>query len=124
VEHKNLKCILIGNLEEMPSSDVYAFSSAREKTIRHIYRFESDYRKIIDISLDLVDYGSKASKRFIRSIIKKNFSLFERLLDEATVKNIRIIAEAFQLYDKPNILHRHLFLLDLDFHMSPKNIWK
>ncbi len=104
VEHKNLKCILIGNLEEMPSSAVYAFSRAREKTIRHIYRYESDYRKIIGISLDLVDYGSKASKRFIRSIIKKNFSSFERLLDEAAVKNIRIIAEAFQLYE---YIYRH-----------------
>ena len=104
VEHKNLKCILIGNLEEMSSSAVYTFSSAREKTIRHIYRYESDYRKIIDISLDLVDYGSKASKRFIRSIIKKNFSSFERLLDEAAVKNIRIIAEALQLYE---YIYRH-----------------
>ena len=104
VEHKNLKCILIGNLEEMPSSAVYAFSSAREKTIRHIYRYESDYRKIIGISLDLVDYGSKASRSFIRSIIRKNFSSFERLLDEATVKNIRIIAEALQLYE---YIYRH-----------------
>lgn len=104
VEHKNLKCILIGNLEEMPSSAIYAFSSAREKTIRHIYRYESDYRKIIGISLDLVDYGSKASKRFIRSIIRKNFSSFERLLDEAAVKNIRIIAEALQLYE---YIYRH-----------------
>lgn len=104
VEHKNLKCILIGNLEEMPSSAVHAFSSAREKTIRHIYRYESDYRKIIGISLDLVDYGSKASRSFIRSIIRKNFSSFERLLDEATVRNIRIIAEALQLYE---YIYRH-----------------
>jgi hypothetical protein len=104
VEHKNLKCILIGNLEEMPPSAVYAFSSAREKTIRHIYRYESDYRKIIGISLDLVDYSSKASKSFIRSIIKKNFSSFERLLDQATVRNIRIIAEALQLYE---YIYRH-----------------
>jgi hypothetical protein len=104
VEHKNLKCILIGNLEKMPSGAVCAFSSAREKTIRHIYRYESDYRKIVGISLDLVDYSSKASKRFIRSTIKKNFSSFARLLDEAAVKNIRIIAETFQLYE---YIYRH-----------------
>jgi hypothetical protein len=104
VEHKNLKCILIGNLEEMPSGAVRAFSSAREKTIRHIYRYESDYRKIVGISLDLVDYSSKASKRFIRSIIKKNFSSFARSLDEAAVKNIRIIAETIQLYE---YIYRH-----------------
>jgi len=104
VEHKNLKCILIGNLEEMPSNAVFTFSNAREKTIRHIYRYESDYQKIIDISLDLVDYRSQASRRFIRSNIKKNFSSFERLLDEVSVKNIRIIAEALQLYE---YIYRH-----------------
>lgn len=104
VEHKNLKCILIGNLDEMPSNAVFAFSNAREKTIRHIYRYESGYQKIIDISLDLVVYRSQASRRFIRSIIKKNFSSFERLLDEAAVKNIRIIVEALQLYE---YIYRH-----------------
>jgi hypothetical protein len=104
VEHKNLKCILIGNINEFRSDSIFPFSNAREKTIRHIYHFDNDFQKIIEVSLDLVDYGSKASRLFLRSIVKENFSELEKLLDEVSVKNIRIITEAFQLYE---YVYRH-----------------
>jgi len=104
VEHKNVKCILIGNIDELRSESIFPFSSAREKTIRHIYHFDNDFQKIIEVSLDLVDYGSKASRFFLRSIVKENLSALDRLLDEVSVKNIRIITEAFQLYE---YVYRH-----------------
>ena len=81
VEHQNRKCILIGNLDAMSEKANHAFSNAREKTIQYIYRYDSSYQTILNVSLDLVDYGSQVSKRFLRSIVKKNFSSLERFVN-------------------------------------------
>lgn len=104
VEHQNQKCILIGNLDAMSAKAADAFSKAREKAIRYIYRYDSDYHTILDISLDLVDYGSRDSRRFLRSIVKPNLSSFERFLEQLSLRNIRIIADAFQLFE---YIYRH-----------------
>ena len=99
VEHEKQKCILIGNLDEMSAQAAHIFSSGREKTIRYIYRYDSDYHTILDVSLDLVDYSNQTSKEFLSSIVKNNFSSLERLFEDVAVRNIRIIADAFQLFE-------------------------
>ncbi|MGI9319471.1 MAG: P-loop NTPase fold protein, partial [bacterium] len=104
VEHQNQKCILIGNLDAMSANADQAFSSAREKTIRYIYRYDSDYHTILDISLDLVNYGSQVSKKFLRSIVRDNFASVERFFEQVSVRNIRIIADTFQLFE---YIYRH-----------------
>lgn len=104
VEHQNQKCILIGNLDAMSAEANHAFSNAREKTIRYIYRYDSDYHTILNVSLDMVTYGSQASRKFLRSIVKKNFSSLERFFEQVSVRNIRLIADAFQLFE---IIYRH-----------------
>ena len=104
VEHQNQKCILIGNLDAMSAEANHAFSKAREKTIRYIYRFDSDYHTILNVSLDMVSYGSQASRKFLRSIVRKNFSSLERFFEQVSVRNIRLIADAFQLFE---IIYRH-----------------
>ena len=104
VEHQNRKCILIGNLDAMSEKANHAFSNAREKTIQYIYRYDSDYHTILNVSLDLVDYGSQVSRKFLRSIVKNNFSSLERLFEQLSVRNIRIITEVFQLFE---YIYRH-----------------
>ena len=104
VEHQNQKCILIGNLDAMSSKAAEAFSKAREKAIRYIYRYDSDYHTILNISLDLVDYGNGDSRRFLRSLVKRNISSFKKFLHQLSLRNIRIIADAFQLFE---YIYRH-----------------
>ena len=104
VEHQNQKCILIGNLDAMSAKANHAFSNAREKTIRYIYRYDSDYHTILDVSLHLVSYGSQASRKFLRSLVRNNFSLIERFFEQVSFRNIRIIADAFQLFE---YIYRH-----------------
>lgn len=104
VEHQNQKCILIGNLDAMPANANHAFLNAREKTIRYIYRYDSDYHTILNVSLDLVNYGNQVSKKFLRSIVRDNFASIERFFEQVSVRNIRIIADAFQLFE---YIYRH-----------------
>jgi hypothetical protein len=104
VEHQDQKCILIGNLDAMSEKANHAFSNAREKTIQYIYRYDSNYHTILNISLDLVDYGNQVSRKFLRSIVKNNYSSLERLLEQISVRNIRIINEVFQLFE---YIYRH-----------------
>ena len=99
VEHDNMKCILIGNIDEISKESIQDFSNARQKTIRHIYHFENNCNAIFDIALTLPNYCSKSSKSFLRSLIKNNQPALRRLLDKVSVKNIRTIAEALQLFE-------------------------
>ena len=99
VEQENYKCILVGNVDEIPAPSMQAFADAREKTIRHVYQFENSYPSIFEIALDLPDYSSKVSERFLRSLVKRNAPVLQRLLQRVSVKNIRTVSEAFQLYD-------------------------
>jgi hypothetical protein len=104
VEHQNQKCLLIGNLDALSAKAIDAFSKARDKTIRYIYRYDSDYHTILEISLDLVDYGNRNSRMFLRSIVEANFSSLERFFEQISVRNIRIIADVFQLFE---YIYRH-----------------
>ncbi len=99
VEHETVKCILVGNTEELDDKNLRVFSKAREKTIRHIYKFENNFRAIFTISLGLLDYGSKSSKTFLRTLINKNSISLESLLKRVETRNIRIFVEALQLYE-------------------------
>jgi len=105
VEHDNLKCILIGNIDEVSEVSIRDFANAREKTIRHIYHFENDYGAIFNIALTLPNYTSKSSESFLRSMIRNNQPALRRLLDKVSVKNIRTIAEALQLFE--TVFHRN-----------------
>ncbi|NNE63500.1 MAG: hypothetical protein HKN34_05410 [Gammaproteobacteria bacterium] len=104
VEHRNCKCILIGNLQELSSANMAEFSRAQEKTIRHVYQFSPSLEEILDIAMDLVEYRSLASRQFIRSLIKANAKTLDQLLTSISMGNIRVLAEAIQLYD---IIYRH-----------------
>ncbi len=104
VEHQNCKCILIGNLQELTSDNITAFSCAQEKTIRYVYQFSPPMKEILDIAMKLVEYRSLASRRFIRSIIKAHAETLLRFLTSISMRNIRVITEAMQLYD---VIYRH-----------------
>jgi hypothetical protein len=99
VEQENYKCLLVGNIDEIPAASMQAFANAREKTIRHVYHFENTYHSIFEIALGLPSYGSKVSERFLRSLVKQNLPVLQRLFKRVSIKNIRTVSEAFQLYD-------------------------
>ena len=104
VEHRHCKCILIGNLEELSEENLASFTKAQEKTIRHVYRFNPSMAEILDIALTLVDYGSTASRQFIRSLIRANTESLYRLLTSVSMHNIRLLGEAIQFFE---IIYRH-----------------
>ncbi len=104
VEHLNCKCILIGNLDELTTENINSFSRAQEKTIRNIYQFNPPMDEILRIAMSLVEYRSLASRRFIRSLIKANAETLYQFLNNISMRNIRIVAEAIQLYD---VIYRH-----------------
>ena len=104
VEHQNCKCILIGNLEELTAENSISFSRAQEKTVRHIYQFNPPIVEILYIAMNLVEYGSASSRRFIRSLVKANADTLHRFLESVSMHNIRIISEALQLFE---VIYRH-----------------
>ncbi len=88
-----------GNLEILDEAAVWALSQAREKTIRHIYRFENTQASTIDYALQLVDFQSEASRKLINHIILGNLTSLSSLMLRVNEKNIRTLGEALQLYD-------------------------
>ena len=104
VEHQNCKCILIGNLEELSNDNSISFSRAQEKTVRHIYQFNPPIVEILYIAMNLVEYGSVSSRQFIRSLIKANADTLHSFLESVSMRNIRIITEALQLFE---VIYRH-----------------
>ena len=99
VELDKIKCIILGNLEALDERGVRALSQAREKTIRHIYRFENPAPSIVDYALQLVDFQSDASRKLVNRIILGNLGLLASLMMRVNEKNIRTLGEALQLYD-------------------------
>lgn len=104
VEHRNYKCILVGNLDELSVANKTQFSRAQEKTVRHVYHYNPSMEQILDIAMDLVEFRSSASRRFIRSLIKANAETLFQLLVSISMQNIRVLTEAIQLFD---IIYRH-----------------
>jgi hypothetical protein len=104
VEHDNCKCILIGNLDELSEDNAAAFSRSQEKTVRHVMQFSPPMSEILNISMDLVEYRSAAFRRFLRAVIRNNAEMLPRYLEQISMHNIRIIAEALQFYE---IIYRH-----------------
>ena len=104
VEHRNCKCILVGNLDELTVANKTQFSRAREKTVRNVYQYNPSMEQILDIAMDLVEFRSSASRRFIRSLIKANTEVLHQLLRSISMQNIRVLTEAIQLFD---IIYRH-----------------
>lgn len=104
VEHLNCKCILVGNLDEISDESTLAFSRAQEKVIRQVYYFNPPIDEILKISLSLVEPGNKTSQRFLRSLIKSNQLVLQRYLTSISVRNIRLVTEALQLFE---LVYRH-----------------
>jgi len=99
VELENIKCVILGNLEVLDERGVRALSQAREKTIRHIYRFENPAASTVDFALQLVDFQSDASRELVNRIILGNLGSLASLMQRVNERNIRTIGEALQLYD-------------------------
>lgn len=99
VEHENIKCILIGNTDEFNPEQSLAFASAREKTIRYSYRLEIDSKSVFKIALDQVNFGSKASRSFIRRMLSKNEAGLEAVMLRINNSNIRVVIETLHLYE-------------------------
>lgn len=104
VEHEQAKCVLIGNLDELDPDTQRIFSRSREKTIRHVYRYENTFRNIVDVSLQLVNYGSRGSASFLRALLRGNFATLAAFLERAEIRNIRVLTEALQLFEQ---VYRH-----------------
>jgi len=104
VEHRNCKCILIGNLEELTDENTISFFKSQEKTVRHIYQFNPPVVEILYIAMNLVEYRSQASRQFIRSLVKANADTLHDFFESVSMRNIRIITEALQLFD---VVYRH-----------------
>lgn len=99
VEQEKIKCILLGNLDALDDRGLKDIARAREKTIRHIYKFENPPETIIKIAMELVDYQSDSSKAFVYSMATDNMDLLIELLLKVKERNIRTLSEAFQLYE-------------------------
>lgn len=99
VEHKNIKCILSGNLNALDEKGLQQLSNAREKTIRHIYKFENTTISRVHISKGLINYQNESSKDFIHSMLEKNVVSLIQFLNKINAKNIRTLSEAIQLYE-------------------------
>ena len=105
-EHENIKCILLGNSNALDDAGKLSLSKAREKTIRHIYRFENPVEERIDIATNLIDYQSDENRKYLAEFIQENRSALITFLNRIEEKNIRSLSEAFQLYEY--ILTHHL----------------
>lgn len=99
VEQEKLKCILLGNLDALDDSGLKDIARAREKTIRHIYKFENPPDTIINIAMSLVDYQSDSSRVFVQAMVEDNMDQLVELLRKVKEKNIRTLSEALQLYE-------------------------
>ncbi len=99
VEHENIKCIVLGNLNALDEIGMQHLAKAREKTIRHIYRFENTSVSRIEIAMGLIDYKSDGCKEFINLLIYSNIDPLLNFLNKVNEKNIRTISEAIQLYE-------------------------
>jgi hypothetical protein len=98
-EHENIKCILLGNSSALDNAGKQCLSKAREKTIRHIYKFENPVGQRIDIAVSLVDYQSDANRQYLTNLIGENRNALIKFLNRIEEKNIRSLSEAFQLYE-------------------------
>ncbi len=99
VEHENIKCIILGNLNALNEDGIQNLVKAREKTIRHIYKFENTSVSRIEIAMGLIDYKNKDSKKFINTLLYRNIDPLLNFLNKVSEKNIRTISEAIQLYE-------------------------
>jgi hypothetical protein len=109
VEHENIKCIILGNLNALDESGIQHLVKAREKTIRHIYKFENTSVSRIEIAMGLIDYRNNSCKEFINSLIYSNIDPLLNFLNKANEKNIRTISEAIQLYEYIFCRHENEF---------------
>lgn len=109
VEHENIKCIILGNLKALDEDGIQYLAKAREKTIRHIYRFENTRVSRIEIALGLIDYKNKSSKEFITKLVHTNIDPLLNFLNKVNEKNIRTISEAIQLYEYIYCRHENEF---------------
>ncbi len=99
VEHENIKCIILGNLNALNEDGIQSLVKAREKTIRHIYKFENTSVSRIEIAMGLIDYKNKDSQDFINTLLYSNIDPLLNFLNKVSEKNIRTISEAIQLYE-------------------------
>ena len=99
VEQEQIKCILLGNLDALDEQGLHNLACAREKTIRHIYKFENPAKSIFTIALQLVDFQSGVSRAFVTELIDSNMSSLVDLMERVNERNIRTVSEALQLYE-------------------------
>ncbi len=109
VEHENIKCIILGNLNALDEDGIQCLVKAREKTIRHIYKFENTSVSRIEIAMGLIDYKNKTSREFINSLLYTNIDPLLNFLNKVGEKNIRTISEAIQLYEYIYCRHENEF---------------
>lgn len=109
VEHDQLKCVLLGNSRELNETNLKTLYKARQKTIRHIYKFANTAEEAIKISLGMVDFKSTRSKRYVSKVIAENCSSLTRFLSKIGETNIRTLSEAIQLFDAIYVKNQKAF---------------
>lgn len=121
VEHKSVKVILIGNLNETPEDEI---KKIKEKLIGRQILFEYSYEEIYQLVLNKY----RMDTAFI-SILNKNKDTFISYLDEYKINNLRTIFFYFnhlQEFYKTNIsmsdeVWKRIFLFSLIITIEFKN---
>ena len=99
VEHENGKCIIIGSLDQVKIENRKGFLNAKEKTIRHIYKLETNPKEVIKSSLYLVDFNNVESEQYIKQLIAVNESRIVDILEKSDYRNVRVVSDSIQLLD-------------------------
>jgi len=94
VEHEGVKCLVIGNTNDLSKDNQTVFNIYREKTIKYIYKLEYPSKLSMSHAIKLANYPCSDSKSFVQNLLEDNISRISVLLDEAHYSNIRTISTA------------------------------
>lgn len=99
VEHEQRKCILIGSLKQIDKKNERELLNSKEKTIKHIYKLESESETVIEAALGLVSFSTKESECYIKKLLFDNKNKIHHILESSNYKNIRVVCDSIQYLD-------------------------
>lgn len=97
-EHDGAKCILIGDLSKVPEEQLAELRRARTKIIRHVYTLSHSPTRLLGISLSLASIKDVGARSVVEKLVRENTPRLVQFLEQIDCQNIRLLADAFQLF--------------------------
>jgi len=96
-EHEGAKCILIGDLSQIPEAQLPELQRARTKIIRYVYTLSHNPTRLLEISLSLASITDERTRTVVEKLVRENMPRLVEFLARIGCQNIRLLADAFQL---------------------------